>query len=61
MFAEADGDDMLHGLIIGCNAAFLGHGLSYYLIGSWAQGDSNAQSDIDISNRGMMRLSQRLT
>lgn len=44
----SDVDDALRGLIAACNSAFPDHGLSYYLIGSWAEGESNALSDIDV-------------
>lgn len=43
-----DVDDTLQGLITACNAAFPGHGLSYYLIGSWAEDESNQISDVDV-------------
>jgi len=45
--AEVDG--IVHDIITAYESAFPRGGLAYYLIGSWAEGESNALSDIDVA------------
>jgi len=42
-------DPILHDMITAYESAFPHGGLAYYLIGSWAEGESNALSDIDVA------------